>query len=96
VATHARQLERELASVTWELNDRRSTDKAREEDRLRAVEALRSATRESVIEECAKIADIAAIGASCRPDREIPESMCRLIAGEIRALKQRRYVQERS
>jgi hypothetical protein len=45
-----------------------------------------------VIEECAKIADIAAIGASCRPDREIPESMCRLIAGEIRALKQRRYV----
>jgi hypothetical protein len=43
--------------------------------------------RSQIIEECAKIADIAAIGASCRPDRDVPVAMCKLIAGEIRALK---------
>jgi hypothetical protein len=35
------QTDKQPASVTWELNDRRSTDKAREEDRLRAVERRR-------------------------------------------------------
>lgn len=42
----ARRLERELAHATWELNERRGLDKAREEDRLAARQQLAECTEE--------------------------------------------------